>query len=109
MNTDNIWSLLILATAALYVLARRLRRTQRIFVPDYKRGVRFVRGSFDRVLGPGSYKPFTMKEQIEIVDMRPQPIFLEKIFYRDALQNESFVSIGAELLISDAYLASTML
>ena len=109
MNTDSVWSLLIMATLVLFIVGMSLRKTQPIFVPDYKRGVRFVKGSFANVLGPGSYNPLTLREQIEIVDMRPQPIFLERISYRDALQNDSFVSIGAEILVSDAHLAATML
>jgi hypothetical protein len=109
MNTDNIWSVLILVTVALYVVARRLGKRQLVFIPDYKCGVRFVEGSFTNVLGPGNYQPFVRKEHIEIVDMRPQPILLERITYRDAWQNESFVSIGAEILVCDARLAATML
>jgi|SRR6185437_6438697 len=109
MDSDNILSLLVVATAAVCVLTLRLRRVKHIFIPDYKRGVRFVKGSFANVLGPGSYQPFTAKEQIEIVDMRPQPIILERISYRDAWQNESSVSLAAEMLISDAHLATTTL
>ncbi|MFZ0635503.1 MAG: SPFH domain-containing protein [Candidatus Acidiferrales bacterium] len=109
MDIDNIWVLLILAALALYVLAMFLRKTQRIFIPEYQRGVRFVKGSFANVLGPGSYRPFTANEQIVVVDMRPQPIILEKISYRDALQNQSFLSIGAEMQVCDAHLAATTL
>lgn len=109
MNTDNILSLLIVATVAVCILVRRLRRVKHIFIPDYKRGVRFVKGSFANVLGPGSYQPLTRKEQIEIVDMRPQPIILDRVSYRDAWQNESFLSVGAQVLVCDAHLATTML
>src|SRR5579872_4794872 len=109
MNSDNIWSLFLLAIVTLFFVGLRLRKAKRIFVPDYQRGVRFIRGSFANVLGPGSYQPFMSKEQITVVDMRPQPIFLERVTYRDALQNESFMSIGAELQVSDPHLAATLL
>lgn len=109
MNADNILSLLIVATVAVCILVRRRRRVKHIFIPDYKRGVRFVRGSFANILEPGSYQPFTLKEQIEIVDMRRHPIILERISYRDAWQNESFLSVGAQISVSDAHRATTML
>jgi hypothetical protein len=109
MIANNVLSILILATICGYLLARRLRKTKRFFVPDYKRGVRFVKGAFASVLGPGSYVAVTLKEQIEVVDMRPQPILLERISYRDAWQNESFVSVAAEMHVCDAHLATTML
>lgn len=107
MNQDTIWSLLLFTSVIIYGSVKRLRKTKRIFIPDYERGLRFVKGSFVNVLGPGSYHPFSLKEQIEVVDMRPQPIFLERISYRDAWQAESWMSVGAELVVSDAYLAST--
>jgi hypothetical protein len=34
---------------------------------------------------------------------------LDRIFYRDALQSDSVVSIGAEVLVDDPYLAATSL
>jgi hypothetical protein len=109
MNQDTIWSLLLITSVIIYGSVKRLRKTKRIFIPDYERGLRFVKGSFVSVLGPGSYHPFSLKEQIEVIDMRPQPIFLERISYRDALQAESWMSIGAELFVRDAHLAATML
>jgi hypothetical protein len=109
MNEDTIWSLLLVTSVMIYGSVKRLRKTQRTFIPDYERGLRFVKGSFVNVLGPGSYHPFSLKEQIEVVDMRPQPIFLERISYRDAWQAESWMSIGGELLVSDAHLAATTL
>jgi regulator of protease activity HflC (stomatin/prohibitin superfamily) len=106
MDIDTVLFLLILAMVPLLAVARKAKR---IFVTDYQRGVRFVKGSFSNVLGPGSYQPLTSREQIEVVDMRPQPIFLEKISYRDACQNDSFLSIGAEMLVCDPHLAVTTL
>jgi hypothetical protein len=109
MNQDTIWSILLVTSVMIYGSVKRLRKTKRIFIPDYERGLRFVKGSFVSVLGPGSYHPFSLKEHIEVVDMRPQPIFLERIPYRDAWQAESWMSIAAELFVSDAHLAATTL
>ncbi|HEY0701590.1 MAG TPA: SPFH domain-containing protein [Candidatus Acidoferrales bacterium] len=109
MNTDNIWPALFLVGLVILIWSRRLGKTPRVFIPDYKRGVRFSRGAFVDVLGPGTHHPFTLKQQIEVVDMRPQPIFLDRVSYRDVLQNESFMSIGAEVLVGDARLAVNML
>jgi hypothetical protein len=41
---------------------------------------------------------------VEIVDKRPVA-FLDRITYRDALQNDSVISIGAQLLVDDACLS----
>lgn len=49
------------------------------------------------------------KEQILIVDMRPQLFVIERLFYRDALQAASVISIGGELNVSDPYSAGTVL
>jgi regulator of protease activity HflC (stomatin/prohibitin superfamily) len=109
MNSDNLVSLFTVAVVMLFVLNLYIRRVKRIFVADYQRGVRFVKGTFSSVLGPGSYKLFTRNEQIEVVDMRPQPIILERIAFRDVWHNESFLSIGAELLVCDPHLSITKL
>jgi hypothetical protein len=109
MNTDNIWPGLFLLGFVALIILRHIRSMPRVFIPDYKRGVRFSRGVFKDVLGPGVYQPFSRKQQIEVVDMRPQPIFLDRVAYRDVLQNESFMSIGADLLVGDARLAVNML
>lgn len=86
-----------------------MRKIKRVYITDYLSGVRFVKGSFRDVLGPGGYQAFTRRVHVEIVDMRPVPFLLERIFYRDALQGESVVSMGAEMLVCDPHLASTLL
>lgn len=87
----------------------RLRKVPRTYLTDYMRGVRFVKGAFAQVLGPGGHQPLTRHEHIEVVDMRPAPFLLESISYRDALQSDSVISIGGELLVDDPYLAATSL
>jgi regulator of protease activity HflC (stomatin/prohibitin superfamily) len=100
----------ILVTLVVLVLAFlwNMRKIKRVYITDYMRGVRYVKGSFRDVLGPGSYQPFTRRVTIERVDMRPVPFVLERIFYRDALQSDAVVSVGAQLLVSDPHVASTM-
>jgi len=109
MNPDNLWPLILILIVAVSVLAGRLRKARRLYIPDYQRGVRFVNGSFANVLGPGKYTLVSPKAQIEVVDLRPQPIFIERIPYRDVWQNDCRISIAAELLVDDARLAATKL
>jgi hypothetical protein len=110
MNIDGLWALAFLA-AVIALRSTRLfaKKGARVFVPDYQCGVLFVDGAFREVMGPGSYNPTTANEQITIIDMRPQPVVVERIFYQDALQAPSVISIGAELSVADPYQATTKL
>jgi hypothetical protein len=89
------------------VMARVNRGKKRILIPDYRRGVLFVNGAFVKVLEPGSYRVSALKQQLTIVDMRPQPIVLERIFFQDALKNQGVVSLALNLLVQDPHLAAT--
>lgn len=80
-----------------------------MMITDFRRGVRFVRGAFSAVLQPGTYRINTVKQQITVVDMRPQPLLFERYMYRDALNRPSVISIGTELLVHDPRLATTTL
>jgi regulator of protease activity HflC (stomatin/prohibitin superfamily) len=106
---ENTLTILILFMLPVYVVSLSLSKGKRVYLTDYTRGLYFVKGAFSGILRPGSYRPFITKQQIEIVDIRPQPIFLEKLSYRDACQNASMLSMGAEIAISDARLAVSML
>jgi hypothetical protein len=110
MNADDIWAVVfLLGGAALLFLRFYGRRTVRVFITDYQRGVRFVDGTFRDLLGPGSYRSNRNREQVTVVDMRPQPVVLERIFYQDAFSVPSVVSIAAELSVGDPYRATTQL
>jgi hypothetical protein len=80
-----------------------------MMIPDFRRGVRFLHGAFSAVLEPGTYRINTAKQQVTIVDMRPQPLLFERYIYRDALNRPSVISIGTELLVHDPRLATTTL
>lgn len=109
-TADNFWMILFFAGVATWFYARgRLRQTKRVFITDYQRGVRYAGGAFADVLEPGSYNSYTPKEQITVVDMRPQPFVIERLFYQDALQSPSVISIGGALSVSDPYGAVTTL
>lgn len=82
---------------------------KRILLTDYRRGVHFVKGEFKAVLGPGSYRYDARNEQISIVDMRPQPVLIDRLAFQDALRHESVISVGTELLVRDPRLAATAL
>jgi hypothetical protein len=94
--------------AALF-LSRRFRGRTRVLIPDYRRGVRFVGGVFSDVLDAGSYSFDGRKEQVTIVDMRPQPILIERLPFQDALNHQGVISVGAELVVSDPQLAASAL
>jgi flagellar basal body-associated protein FliL len=91
-----------------FATARLNRGKKSILIPDYRRGVLFVDGIFVKVLEPGSHRVSGSKEQITIVDMRPQPILLERVFFQDAIKNQGVVSVAVDLLVQDPHLAATM-
>jgi hypothetical protein len=101
----------IAVVSVLGILLLRQNNTgkKRILLTDYRRGVHFVNGSFKAVLGPGSYRYDARREQISIIDMRPQPILIDRLAFRDALRNEGVISVGTELLVRDPRLAATTL
>jgi hypothetical protein len=98
-----------LVCTVLLVAFVRLRKVKLIFVPDFKRGLRFVNGTFVNEVGPGTFQIAGTRQHIEVVDMRPQSVLLERTFFRDAWKNTAFISISAEALVADAHLASTVL
>jgi hypothetical protein len=110
MNAEDIlFTAYLISTAALIIFIYRYSKRPRTYITDYMSGVRFVKGKYVDVVGPGSYKPFTRRSHIEVVDMRPVPFLLERISYRNAFGNESVVSIGAWLSVNDPYLAAASL
>lgn len=113
MNPDQaiaaFYSLILLTFIGISVLRFRNRRKKRILLTEYRRGVHFVDGAFQAVLGPGSYRYDERHEQITVMDMRPQPVLIERLSFQDALRHEGVISIGTELLIRDPRLAATAL
>lgn len=95
--------------ATLLFLRVRGRSRKRILLTDYRAGVHFVGGSLKELLGPGSYTFDSRKEQITVVDLRPQPILIERLAFQNALRQEGVISIGTELVVRDPRLSSTML
>jgi hypothetical protein len=110
MDEHALWAFAFLAAVIAMRYTRLFAKKRiRVFVPDYQSAIRFVDEMFREVLGPGSYDPAGANEQITIVDMRPQPIVVERILYQDALQTPSVISIAAELNVADPYQAATKL
>ncbi|MFZ3263519.1 MAG: SPFH domain-containing protein [Terriglobales bacterium] len=95
--------------AGLLFMRIRLRKTKRVFIMDYQRGVHYKSGTFAGELGPGSYEVYTPKEQVVVVDMRPQPFVIERLLYHDALKAPSVISLGAELRVDNPFTACTAL
>jgi hypothetical protein len=110
MDYDAIGALLFIAAIVTSIYLRIRRQKQpRVFIPDYQRGVSYVDGVFTGLLEPGSYRANGSKKQIKVVDMRPRLVVVERLFYQDALQSHSVISIGGQLAVSDAYIATTKL
>jgi hypothetical protein len=111
MNQDQLSGLLffVLVAVSAYMFRVRVRNRKRIVITDFRRGVHFVGGVFKAVLGPGSYTYNARREQITIVDMRAQPIVIERLPFQDVLRHEGVISIGTELLVREPHLAATAL
>jgi hypothetical protein len=91
------------------VISLRARLAKRIVITDFRRGVRFVGGVCSGVLEAGSYGFDPRKEQITIVDMRPQPILMERLGFQDALQRQGLISLGTDLFVRDPKLSASAL
>lgn len=90
------------------LVARATRsRKKRVTIMDYRCGVRSAGGKMGEVLLPGCYSYDTRKETILVVDMRPQPVLIERLFCRDALNRKAVISAATELSVLDAVKAST--
>ena len=64
-----IIALVIILIFLLFILTKRLIKTITIF--QYERGIKFHKGKFQEVVGPGKYTYFTSTTHLEIFDMRP--------------------------------------
>jgi hypothetical protein len=99
----------VVSVITLTILSQSRRGKKRILITDYRRGVRFVGGVFTSILEPGSYSFDARKEQITMMDMRPQPVLMERLTFQDALQHQGVVSLGTEFVVRDPQLAATAL
>lgn len=90
-------------------MAQLNKGKKRILITDYRRGVRFVGGVFTGILEPGSYRYDSRKEQISVVDMRPQPFVIERLTFQGPGVRQGVISVGTELLVRDPHLAATTL
>lgn len=97
------------AVVLIVAVTRFKRAKKRILITDYRCGIRFVSGEFAAVLPPGSYRFNPVREQITIVDMRPQPMLLERQTFQDAVGSQSVISISTELVVLDPQIAATKL
>jgi hypothetical protein len=110
MAPDSIvWALLPLTGIALLIVGLNLRRLRRTYVTDYQQGVQFDNGTYSKLLGPGSHFSRGKSVHVEIVDMRPMQFVMECVAYRDALRNDSSISVGGEIVVDEPYLAATRL
>jgi len=107
VNSVSFVSLVSVIT--LTILSQSRRGKKRILITDYRRGVRFVGGIFTGILEPGSYSFDSRKEQFTIMDMRPQPVLMERLTFQDALQHQGVVSLGTDFVVRDPQTAATAL
>lgn len=108
MDEQALWTGIFFIGLFSILILRFIPRRTRIFITDYQQGVRFVRGSFAGLRGPGSYMAGRGDDQITVVDMRPLPFLIERLFFQDGMQNPAVISIGAELVVQDPYAAVTL-
>ena len=90
-------------------LTQRYRGRKRILITDYRCGLRFINGEFASILPPGSYRYNPQSEQITVIDMRPQPMLLERQVFQDVVGAQAVISIGTELVVNDPRLVATAL
>jgi regulator of protease activity HflC (stomatin/prohibitin superfamily) len=93
----------------LALVGRWKKNRRRVTITDYQRGVHFIGGRVAKVLPPGNYRFKAAKETILPVDLRPQPIVIERLLYRDGLNRPAVISIATELLVWDPEVAVTRL
>jgi len=93
---------------AIIVLVVRLntKRGQQTIL-DYQCGIRFESGKFQELLGPGCHRFHPSKEQITLVDLRNQPIIVERFLYPDSAGETAWISISVGIQIADVHLAIT--
>jgi hypothetical protein len=110
LDYGAMYSYIILAVSVFVIFAFYERKgRKRLVITDFRRGVHFVRGAFSGVLEPGAYTYDSRKEQITIVDMRPQPILIERLAFEDGIKRNGIISVAAQLSVSDPQLAATAL
>lgn len=95
--------LVVVVVIVVRVNAKRGRQT----VLDYQSGIRFEGGKFQEILGPGCHRFHPTKEQIILVDLRNQPIIVERFSYPDSAGENAWVSISAGIQVADAHRAIT--
>lgn len=96
------------------LLVRFVWRTLRagkkhVLLTDFKRGLRSTNGKFCEVKPLGSHYYNPKKETLLVVDMRPQPVLIDRLFCRDALNRKAVVSIATELSVVDPVEAASRL
>jgi regulator of protease activity HflC (stomatin/prohibitin superfamily) len=92
-------ALAIVLLAAILLLRRVLRR---VTVFEYQRGLRFVAGHLQDVLGPGRYWQIGSKTRIDVLDCRPSLVTIpgQEVLTRDQVSIK--ISLLARYRIEDA-------
>lgn len=100
----------VLSVALIIVVSLLSRRKGRkkVVIPDFRRGVT-AGGASLRLLEPGTHIYDPRKGEVALIDMRPQPVLAERLPFRDALQNNGVISVGASLVVRDPLLSATAL
>jgi regulator of protease activity HflC (stomatin/prohibitin superfamily) len=66
--------IIILVSAAIILIVGRMiekRLVTRVTIFEYEKGVRFYKGKFKDIVGPGKYIYFNSSTRIEVFDLRP--------------------------------------
>jgi regulator of protease activity HflC (stomatin/prohibitin superfamily) len=96
---NPFWLLLPTLVIALIALSFRLARTT---VYEYERGLKFTRGRFKGVVGPGVYWHFQTLTRISKVDVRPTRVAIsgQEVLSADGVALKS--SVAATFRVADA-------
>jgi uncharacterized membrane protein YqiK len=92
--------------ALVVMLLRQNTRQERQTVLDYQYGLLFEGGKPQEVLAPGRHFFRPNKEQITLVDLRDQPVLVERLAYPDSTGENAWVSVSAAIRIVDAILVT---
>src|SRR5215472_1230165 len=67
----------------------------------YLRGILWRGGKLLKVLDPGCYQFRPTSEQITVVDLRSQPLIVERLAYPDGAGESAWVSVSAAVRVVD--------
>src|SRR5687768_13272659 len=103
---ELIVAILVAAIAAAAFVSWAVRRLlERVTVFEFERGLRYDKGRFSRVLGPGTYRLVRARSRIFKVDVRPRIVVVpgQEVITSDGVSVR--ISLTSEFEVADAAVA----